>query len=203
MPDGRTAVLERARQRQAGLANWCRRHLPEHEPIVLELGCGHGHFLTAYAQTHPARTCVGLDLISRRVEKATAKAGKRGLSRLHFLKAEAAEFLAAMAGHAQADLIFMLFPDPWPKKRHHKNRMIQPGFLTQLAEVATPDARFCFRTDHDGYFFWTAEHLWQHPHWSLHANDAWPLECETVFQSRMTAYRSLVARNIEWTEAGK
>lgn len=193
MLEGYALAKEHARQRQAELATWCRQHLPAGEPVVLELGCGHGHFLTAYAEQHPELCCVGLDLISRRIEKATAKATKRGLTRLTFLKAEAGEFLTAIKGHTLADQIFMLFPDPWPKKRHFKNRMVQADFLTELAEVTTSEARFHYRTDHDGYYFWTADHLWQHPQWEIQADATWPLECETVFQSRMTSYRSLVA----------
>ncbi|MDP0498256.1 MAG: tRNA (guanosine(46)-N7)-methyltransferase TrmB [Verrucomicrobiota bacterium JB024] len=192
--DSYAAAQARSRQRRRELANWCREHLDPSEPIVLEFGCGHGHFLTAFAQAHPERRCVGVDIMTKRIEKATAKAAKRGLDRLHFLKAEADEFLDALQGHARADLVFMLFPDPWPKKRHFKHRMVQDGFLHELAAITVPGGRFCYRTDHNGYHFWTADHLYRHPRWELDPAEPGPFEQETHFQGYMEAYRSLVAR---------
>ncbi|QYY36611.1 tRNA (guanosine(46)-N7)-methyltransferase TrmB [Ruficoccus sp. ZRK36] len=194
--DGHAAALARSRQRCRELSAWCQEHLDPAEPIVLEFGCGHGHFLTAYAQAHPDRTCVGIDIMTKRIEKATSKAAKRGLDKLHFLKAEADEFLAALKGRAQAELVFMLFPDPWPKKRHHKHRMIQSGFLEELAEVTLPGGRFCYRTDHAGYHLWTANHLYEHSRWQISPQEPWPFEQETHFQGYMDAYRSIVSTRV-------
>ncbi len=192
--DGYAAAQARSRQRRQELAKWCRTHLDPAEPFVLEFGCGHGHFLAAFAEAHPERHCVGIDIMTKRIEKATAKAAKRGLDRLHFLKAEADEFLAALRGYARAELVFMLFPDPWPKKRHHKHRMVQTGFLDELADVTVPGGRFCFRTDHDDYHLWTADHLYRHPRWEIQPAEPWPFEYATYFQGHMEAYRSVIGR---------
>ncbi|MEM9227386.1 MAG: tRNA (guanosine(46)-N7)-methyltransferase TrmB [Verrucomicrobiota bacterium] len=193
MSEGYAQVKREAQARQAALDAWCREHFKQDETLVLELGCGHGHFLNAYAADYPGRTCLGVDLISRRVEKAQSKAAKHGLERLFFHKAEAAELLSSLASVCRLETIFMLFPDPWPKKRHHKNRMIQPALLEQLSMLTVPGGQFCFRTDHDGYFFWAVERLYAHPSWTISSDTAWPFEAPTVFQERMSAWRSLVA----------
>ncbi len=194
MSEGYAAVLARVAQRKAELFQWCRQQLPADEPIVLEFGCGHGHFLTAYAEAFPSRTCVGIDIIHRRIEKANEKARKRGLDRLHFLKAEADEFVEALSGHTRVAAFFMLFPDPWPKKRHFKHRMVQPDFLEAIAGLAEPQARFHFRSDHTGYHQWTANHLYAHPRWDILPEAMWPFERETVFQSHMESYHSVIAQ---------
>ena len=82
---------------------------------MLEIGAGHGHFLTAYAAAHPERTCVGLDIIAERVERANRKKNRARLDNLHFLHASAEDFLASLPENVRFADVFVLFPDPWPK----------------------------------------------------------------------------------------
>jgi tRNA (guanine-N7-)-methyltransferase len=166
---------------------------PDQAPLTLEFGCGHGHYLCAYAEAFPTEFCLGLDLVSKRIEKARAKADKRGLSHCHFLKAEAAEFLSLWPQPHQLASVFMLFPDPWPKKRHHKNRMLQAAFLSQLAGRMAPQGRFYFRTDHEDLLNWAQAHLEEHPQWELAEGQAWPFEATSYFQELMDGWHSLVA----------
>jgi tRNA (guanine-N7-)-methyltransferase len=91
------------------------------------------------------------------------------------------------------DLIFVLFPDPWPKLRHHKHRILQDPFLERLAAKTLPGARLCFRTDFEPYFLDVAAMLKTHRDWAL-AEDTWPFELPTVFQQRAATYHSLIAR---------
>lgn len=192
--EGYQQALKFRAERIARLGQWCADHLSGAESRVLEIGCGHGHFLTTYALAHPAQTCVGIDLVTKRIEKATAKAEKRNLTQLRFLKAELGEFLAALPEGMLFDRVFMLFPDPWPKKRHHKNRMLQPLFLKRLAEITTPTADFCFRTDHEGLFAWGVEHIEASEDWEIDPAASWPLEERSYFQDMMEAWQSLIAR---------
>jgi tRNA (guanine-N7-)-methyltransferase len=105
--------------------------------VVLEIGCGHGHFLTAYAAAHPEKFCVGFDIEIDRIERAGRKRRRAELEKnLAFVRAEATEFFAALPAHARFSEVFVLFPDPWPKRRHHKNRMIRPESLSALAARA-------------------------------------------------------------------
>lgn len=183
-------VIEQRRQAlETQLAEICGK-IPS---IVWELGCGHGHFLTAYAQCHPHELCVGIDLVSERIDRAQKKRNRHLLNNLHFIQADANLFLETLAGPTKISKTFILFPDPWPKLRHHKHRIMQPRFLAHLGSRVGEGARLYFRTDFDPYFKDTYRLLSPHPQWEL-IDEPWPFEFETVFQSRAPSYNSLVAR---------
>ena len=160
---------------------------------VLEIGCGHGHFLSNYAAAHPAKICIGLDIISERITRANRKKNRARLANLHFIHASAEDFLATMPSQLRFSEIFVLFPDPWPKRRHHKNRLMQSDFLATIAPRAGEGARLYFRTDDADYFAAADLVLKTHPAWEL-TTDSWAFEYETVFQQRAPSYQSLVAR---------
>jgi tRNA (guanine-N7-)-methyltransferase len=162
--------------------------------LVWEIGCGHGHFLTAYAQAHPTAVCVGIDLSGERIERAIRKRDRAQLGRLHFIRADAQMFIEVLAPGVRVSAVFVLFPDPWPKLRHHKHRLMQAEFLHAVALKAEREARLFFRTDHQPYFESTVELLNSHPDWQLAPPAAlWPFEHETVFQRRAPQHYSLIA----------
>jgi tRNA (guanine-N7-)-methyltransferase len=161
--------------------------------LTFELGCGHGHWLAAYAAAHPDEFCVGIDLITHRVERSVRKQTLGKLDNVLFLKAEATEFLDALPATVTLRKIFILYPDPWPKKKHHKNRFINAENLARLAAHAAPGARLHFRTDNADYFAWTGEHLAAHPGWRVEPAAAWPFEQKTFFEERMKERRDMFA----------
>ena len=162
--------------------------------ILFEAGCGHGHWLTDYAQANPNTICVGIDLISWRIRKGNDKKSKRGLRNLHFYKAELGEFLEALPNSIKFERTILLFPDPWPKARHHRRRMVQTAFLDEVARRTDVRGEFCFRSDDRPYFDWTVEHLLEHSEWQIDPIAVWPYESETYFQSLMDGYHSVIAR---------
>jgi tRNA (guanine-N7-)-methyltransferase len=171
--------------------------VPEHG-LTLELGCGHGHWLAAYAEKHPKRLCVGIDLITKRVERANRKKSKKELSNLYFLKADAMECLDAMLPEVKVNETIVLFPDPWPKKRHHKRRLINEKFLDLLASKTLSGGKLFYRTDHEEYFIWTTNQVKQHKSWNiLPDNPSWPLEHETFFQNLLPNHKSMVAQSVD------
>ena len=162
--------------------------------IVWEIGCGHGHFLTGYAAAHPDQVCVGVDIILDRVERGERKRDRAGLGHLHFVRSEATMFLDVLPESTRFAGIFILFPDPWPKKRHHKNRLLQAPFMSRLAGLCDRGTPFHFRTDFAPYFEAVVEMLKEHPDWDLRPEIPWPFELETVFQKRAAgSYQSLIA----------
>jgi len=179
--------------RLAALGTELAAMLPEPRPIVLEIGCGHGHFLERYAAEFPAKFCVGVDFSGDRIDRAQRKARRAGLANCHFVRAEAREFLAMLPVGVTFEEVWVLFPDPWPKKRHHKNRLMQPNFLEILASRAGEGTRLYFRTDHGGYFQAAEEFMPALATWRRAEQPDWPLEHETVFQARADSYHSLVA----------
>jgi tRNA (guanine-N7-)-methyltransferase len=166
---------------------------PAPADFVWEVGCGHGHFLTAYAAAHPTRVCIGVDIASDRIARARKKAERARLRSLHFLRTEASLFLEAMPASVRITAVFVLFPDPWPKLRHHKHRVLQPEFLEDLAHRAAPRCRLHFRTDFEPYFREARAVAEAASAWQL-VDAPWPFEFETVFQSRAAeGYHSFIA----------
>ncbi len=182
--------------RKAELVEACRNDLAGCDRILFEAGCGHGHWLSDYAAANPDTICVGIDLISWRIRKGNDKKAKRGLKNLHFYKAELGEFLGALPDSIRFERTVLLFPDPWPKARHHRRRMVQAAFLDELARRTDRGGEFCFRSDDRPYFDWTVEHLEAHAEWAIDPSVDWPYESETYFQSLMDEYFSVVAKRV-------
>ena len=192
--DFKPEFIELIAQRRRVLRTKLAAILPQPRPIVWEVGCGHGHFLERYSAEFPTRLCVGVDLSSERIARADRKAKRVKSGNCHFVRAEALEFLHALPAGVMFEEIWVLFPDPWPKKRHHKNRILQPGFFEAVAPRAGEGARLHFRTDHAEYFQFVADFMLSLKTWqTAPADTAWPLEHETVFQARAIRYQSLVA----------
>ena len=180
-------------QRRTAVRETLTSIVPPPATFVWEVGCGHGHFLTAYAAAHPEKTCIGVDLVGERIERALRKRDRARLGNLHFIRAEARLFLEALPAGPRISDIFVLFSDPWPKARHHKHRVLQENFLAAAAAHAAPGCRLYFRTDHAPYFDGAHAAIRGSAHWEL-VTAPWPFEFETVFQSRATSHDSLVAQ---------
>jgi tRNA (guanine-N7-)-methyltransferase len=163
-------------------------------PVTLEVGCGHGHFLTAYAAAHPERFCIGVDIMADRIRRAQHKRDRARLPNLEFVRADALDLLEALPKGTQVERSLVLFPDPWPKRRHWKNRILRAEFLDALASRCDPGALLAFRTDHEPYFAEAAAVASAHSAWELVPDAPWPFEHETVFQSRAAGYQSWIAR---------
>jgi len=185
--------LARMAKRTSDLDKEIAAIIPPAASFVCELGCGHGHFLAAFAAAHPDRVCVGLDISRERIARGIRKRDRAKLSNLHFLHAEAGAFLEALPPGAKISDFYILFPDPWPKRRHHKNRLLQPDFLQAAARRAGRGARLFFRTDYEPYFRAVESLLARDPSWEITAGP-WPFEQVTVFQSRAPHHFSLAAR---------
>lgn len=160
--------------------------------LTIELGCGHGHYLTAYAGARPEEYCVGLDLLADRIARAERKAKRAKLDNLAFVQAEASLFLSALAAvpeRAPVRRIFVLFSDPWPKRRHWKHRVMQTELLDLLAGMTESGASVHFRTDHPDYFGYARDVVAAHGAWRLATPEEapWPFEHLSVFEERALA----------------
>ncbi len=163
----------------------------EHTVITLELGSGHGHYLTAYAEAHPGQFCLGIERQGNRIGRSLRKQNRASLPNLRFVRADANQFLECLPLRLRLARILVLFPDPWPKKRHHKNRLLGPAMLDRLAEYALPEAALFLRSDDFSYLEWVEEHILASQDWVLDEGLVWPFEYATVFQEKAKAYRSL------------
>ncbi|MDR2983062.1 MAG: tRNA (guanosine(46)-N7)-methyltransferase TrmB [Puniceicoccales bacterium] len=196
MSESARAMIEASRvARIAALRERLTEQLKGTNQITLEIGCGHGHFLAAYAEAFPEKYCIGVDLLTKRIERGNRKRDRGEFTNLDFIKAEATELLEAIPPHIHLAEIFFLFPDPWPKKRHHKNRLIQAAMLDRLAALSLPgQTRLHFRTDDADYFAWSMNLVSKNPAWKLLPEAPWPFEQETFFSKILPVYQSLIAQ---------
>jgi len=164
--------------------------------FTLEIGCGHGHWLAAYAKANPDEFCLGIDLITGRIAKSLRKQELQSIKNISFLKAEATEVLDALTPVHKIEKVFILYPDPWPKRRHHKNRFLCAENLSRLAKASTDNAKLYFRTDDADYFDWTVRELKSHPHWQICEGDSWPFETPTFFEELTKVKRDVIAQKV-------
>ena len=190
------AHLERVAARKSQLSKDLESILADVGEFSLEIGCGHGHWLTEFAALDADRFFLGIDLIGDRIERARRKASRARLENIAFLKAEASELVELMPGWCSPASVFVLFPDPWPKKRHWKNRLMNHGFINRLANRCPLGAKLYFRTDHRGYFRWTENVVESSRGWSRDESAIWPFETETVFQAKADSYQSMILNRV-------
>jgi len=119
-------------------------------PLVVELGCGSGRFIIGQAEAHPELDFVAVERAGEYFQLLKERVGKRPLPNMRVLKTDATTLVARFPA-ACVQTYHIYFPDPWPKKRHHKRRLIQPAFCAQLKRTLAHDGRLFFATDHAAY----------------------------------------------------
>jgi tRNA (guanine-N7-)-methyltransferase len=122
------------------------------QPIELELGSGDGSFLAKYATLHPELNFIGVERLLGRLRKLDKKGLKAALSNLRLIRLEAAYLLEFMLPPQSMSAIHVYFPDPWPKRKHRKNRLINAQFTVLAARVLKPNCVVWLRTDDLDYF---------------------------------------------------
>jgi tRNA (guanine-N7-)-methyltransferase len=130
------------------------------DPVELELGAGDGGFLLDYAAGRTDRNFVATERLLGRARKIAKRITRRGLDHVRILRLESAYFLQWMCPPESVSVIHIMFPDPWPKRRHHKNRLIQPGFLQVMHQALVSGGEVRFTTDHAEYFEWSCR-MWE------------------------------------------
>lgn len=120
-------------------------------PRVLEIGFGNGESLAAMAQAHPHIDYLGIEVHRPGIGHLLIQAEALGLANLRVMCSDAVEALKHQIPDASLDRIQIFFPDPWPKKRHHKRRLIQPSFVALLAQKLKPGASLHLATDWQDY----------------------------------------------------
>lgn len=120
-------------------------------PLVVEIGFGSGDHLLASASSRPDHDFLGIEVHRPGVGRVLQQAEKLGLSNLRVLCHDAVEVLRDFLPAGAADEVVIFFPDPWPKKRHHKRRLVQPQFVALLAGALRPGGRLRLATDWADY----------------------------------------------------
>jgi tRNA (guanine-N7-)-methyltransferase len=149
---------------------------PDAAEVWLEIGFGGGEHLAAQAAGRADVLVLGAEPFLNGVASALRHIEAAGLANVRLHNGDARDVLAALPD-ASLDRVFILFPDPWPKLRHHKRRLIQSDLVADLARVLKPQGRLRFATDWANYADWTLERLTESPAlvWTAQRADDWRL----------------------------
>jgi tRNA (guanine-N7-)-methyltransferase len=120
-------------------------------PLEVELGVGKGLFLLDWASAHPDVGFVGVERVRKYMRVAALRAARRGMANVRLVHTTAEDLLFRCLAEGSLAAAHVYFPDPWPKKRHHKRRFFRPSNVARLAEVVAPGGLLRVKTDHDGY----------------------------------------------------
>ncbi len=130
--------------------------------VWLEVGFGAGEHLVWQAEHHPAVGLIGCEPYVNGVAKCLAHIERTGVSNVRLFTDDARLVMAALPAQSLGRA-FVLFPDPWPKTRHHKRRFVQRSSLDVLALLLKPGAELRLATDDPSYLPWMVEHACRHP----------------------------------------
>ena len=122
------------------------------QPLEAELGCGDASFLVEYARRHPDRNFIGVERLLGRMRKLDRKGRRAGLANLRGVRIESSYFLQYLLPPRAASALHVYFPDPWPKKKHHKNRLVNESFPALARAALAPGGAVYLRTDDADYF---------------------------------------------------
>lgn len=134
----------------------------EPERLWLEIGFGAGEHLAWQASRHPESGFLGAEVFLDGIVSLLGQIEQDRLENIRIHQGDGRDLLDVLPARSLAR-VFVLFPDPWPKRRHHKRRLVQSGFLDSLAMVMADGAELRLATDHAAYLSWMLRHLTSHP----------------------------------------
>ena len=139
---------------EAGLPrplDWAAVYGDDH-PIEIEIGSGKGTFLVEAALRRPGTNFLSVEWARPYAEHVRDRIRRRGLANVRVVRADAARFVADHVPPGSVEVFHLYFPDPWPKKRHHKRRIVTADFVADVGRALAPGGEVRFVTDHAEYF---------------------------------------------------
>jgi len=134
-------------------------------PVIVDLGCGDGSFTCELARNQPEKNFLGIDKMAGRVGKTSRKAA--GLGNVRVLNVEIAYAVRFLLPAESVETFFLLFPDPWPKRRHHRRRLVTTNFLTSIHCALEPQGILSIATDQVDYFGQIQRAAREHPGFAI------------------------------------
>ncbi len=153
MPD---SMLEDPQSAWIDIRGWFAN--PEHR-FELEIGSGKGAFLVQTAGEQTSTNFLGIEYAYEFYEYTADRIRRHGIRNVKVLNTDASAFVQFRVPSAIVDVLHLYFPDPWPKSRHHKRRMIQDSFMEQAHRIIKPGGELRIVTDHMDYWAWMEKHF--------------------------------------------
>lgn len=120
-------------------------------PTEVEIGSGKGKFLNELATLYPDRNILAVERSPKYHRLCCDRAARRGLDNIRLVRTTGEDLLFRLLAEGSVRTIYVLFPDPWPKKRHHKRRLFKSDVLTAMGRALTPGGRLLVKSDHEAY----------------------------------------------------
>ena len=120
-------------------------------PVAVEIGCGGGRFIISQAEAHPDWDFIAVERAHEYFKLLRQRAAKRRLPNLRVLRTDGGDLVASCFADRSVTTYHVYFPDPWPKKRHHKRRLFTDSFCAHLRRTLVPGGTLFFATDHGDY----------------------------------------------------
>ena len=125
---------------------------PKAQPVEVELGSGDGSFLVEYAALHPEHNFIAVERLLGRIRKMDRKGLRLELTNLLGVRIESSYFLEYLLPPNSATALHVYFPDPWPKRKHRRHRLINERFPSLARQALAPGGMVYLRTDDENYF---------------------------------------------------
>ncbi len=152
-------------------------------PVEVDFGSGDGSFLVALAERSPERDFLGVEKLPGRFRSGCRRIGARGLSNARILQLEISHALYLLP-RGSIDVFYLLFPDPWPKRRHQLRRVVTTEFLRAVARALKNNGAFRIKTDQEDYFAAMQRTLRDVPELNAIVEDGEVALPETTFEKR-------------------
>ncbi len=162
--------------------------------LVVDLGFGRGEFLTALAEKAETVDFLGVEISHKRVLKMARRLARTELRNVRLCEARAQDVVTRALPAASVHTIWVNFPDPWPKKRHHPRRLLQPAFVRRLVAALEPGGTLQVATDHVEYAEWIDQVLAAEPMLANARGTAWSSDVEG---------RPRTGYELEWRAEGR
>jgi tRNA (guanine-N7-)-methyltransferase len=152
--------------------------------LVVEIGGGHGETLTAAALDQPDRNYLGFEVFEAGLAATVGKLAEAGLDNVRLIAGDGVDGLRHLLTAASCQEIWVFFPDPWHKTRHHKRRLVSPGFADLVASRLKPGGYLRLATDWPDYADWMTTVLDSHPALRRQADGRFPTRPITKYEAR-------------------
>ncbi len=174
---------------------------PPGAPLWLEIGFGAAEHLLAQAKANPGVRFIGVEPYLNGVAKALGGIEETGLDNVRLARGDARAIVARLPD-AALDRVFVLHPDPWPKKRHWKRRLVQRDFVAQLARVIKPGGTLRFASDIAHYQAWALRHILDDGRfeWTAERADDWRVPPKDHFTTRYETKARKAGRACAWLD---